>query len=144
MKIVVVGAGYVGLVSGACLADFGHSVVCVDKDKKRIAALENGQVPIYEPGLGKLIATNISQGRSSFTNQLAEAMADAQVIFIAVGTPSRRGDGFADLQFVYAVADEIAEHITTPITIVMKSTVPVGTGYEVERRLSARRLDAKI
>jgi UDPglucose 6-dehydrogenase len=144
MKIVIVGAGYVGLVSGACLADFGHSVVCVDKDKKKIAALENGQVPIYEPGLGKLIETNISQGRLSFTNHLAEAMVDAQVIFIAVGTPSRRGDGFADLQFVYAVADEIAEHMKTPITIVMKSTVPVGTGDEVERRLSARQPDVKF
>ncbi|WP_336981644.1 UDP-glucose/GDP-mannose dehydrogenase family protein [Altererythrobacter fulvus] len=133
MKIAMVGAGYVGLVSGACLADFGHDVVCVDKDQGKIDALLNGVMPIYEPGLAELVGTNVKAGRLSFTTDLAEAMEGASAIFIAVGTPSRRGDGHADLTFVYEVAREVGANLKTPATIVTKSTVPVGTGDEVER-----------
>ncbi|KPL69600.1 UDP-glucose 6-dehydrogenase [Erythrobacter sp. SG61-1L] len=133
MKIAMVGAGYVGLVSGACLADFGHDVVCVDKDQGKIDALLNGVMPIYEPGLAELVGTNVKAGRLSFTTDLAEAMDGASAIFIAVGTPSRRGDGHADLTFVYEVAREVGANLKTPATIVTKSTVPVGTGDEVER-----------
>ncbi|HTN15183.1 MAG TPA: UDP-glucose/GDP-mannose dehydrogenase family protein [Sphingomonadaceae bacterium] len=133
MKIAMVGAGYVGLVSGACLADFGHDVVCVDKDPAKIDALLNGVMPIYEPGLAELVGANVKSGRLSFTSELAEAMDGASAIFIAVGTPSRRGDGHADLTFVYEVAREVGANLKTPATIVTKSTVPVGTGDEVER-----------
>lgn len=133
MKIAMVGAGYVGLVSGACLADFGHDVVCVDKDPAKISALLNGIMPIFEPGLAELVAANVKAGRLSFTNDIVEAMDGASAIFIAVGTPSRRGDGHADLTFVYEVAHEIGAHLKTPAVIVTKSTVPVGTGDEVER-----------
>jgi len=132
MKIAMVGAGYVGLVSGACLADFGHEVTCIDKDPAKIASLLDGVMPIYEPGLAALVSTNVRAGRLDFTTELAEAMEGAEAIFIAVGTPSRRGDGHADLTFVYEVAREIGEHLKTPATIVTKSTVPVGTGDEVE------------
>ena len=127
MKIAIVGTGYVGLVSGVCLSDFGHEVVCVDKDPAKIAALAAGRVPIYEPGLDALLARNVAAGRLSFTSDLATAMAEARAVFIAVGTPSRRGDGHADLSFVFAVAEEIARHITAPLVVVTKSTVPVGT-----------------
>jgi UDPglucose 6-dehydrogenase len=136
MKIAMVGSGYVGLVSGACFADFGHDVVCIDKDPAKIERLNAGVMPIYEPGLAELVAANVQAGRLSFTTDLPEGIAGAQAIFIAVGTPSRRGDGHADLSFVYAVAEEVGAHLTEPAVIVTKSTVPVGTGDEVERIMS--------
>ncbi len=132
MKIAVVGSGYVGLVTGACLADFGHDVVCIDKDQSKIDALLAGQVPIYEPGLSELVTANTSAERLSFTTDLAPAVAAADVVFIAVGTPSRRGDGHADLRYVYAVAREVAAAVEGFTVVVTKSTVPVGTGDEVE------------
>lgn len=135
MKIAMVGSGYVGLVSGACFADFGHDVVCIDKDQSKIDALHNGVMPIYEPGLAELVGTNVAAGRLSFTTDLADGIKGAKAIFIAVGTPSRRGDGHADLSFVYAVAREVGEHLANDAVIVTKSTVPVGTGDEVERIL---------
>jgi len=133
MKIAMVGSGYVGLVSGACFADFGHDVVCIDKDPSKIERLNNNIMPIYEPGLAELVGNNVKAGRLSFTTSLAEGIEGASAIFIAVGTPSRRGDGHADLSYVHAVAREVGEHLTTPAVIVTKSTVPVGTGDEVER-----------
>ncbi|MEO0698353.1 MAG: UDP-glucose/GDP-mannose dehydrogenase family protein [Pseudomonadota bacterium] len=133
MKIAMVGSGYVGLVSGACFADFGHDVVCIDKDERKIEALHQGVMPIYEPGLEALVANNVSAGRLSFTTDLAEGIQGASAIFIAVGTPSRRGDGHADLTFVNAVANEVGENLSGDAVIVTKSTVPVGTGDEVER-----------
>ena len=136
MKIAMVGSGYVGLVSGACFADFGHDVVCIDKDPGKIDRLNNGIMPIYEPGLAELVAGNVKAGRLSFTTDLAEGIAGAGAIFIAVGTPSRRGDGHADLSFVYAVAEEVGRNLKNPAVIVTKSTVPVGTGDEVERILT--------
>ncbi|MBR0838566.1 UDP-glucose/GDP-mannose dehydrogenase family protein, partial [Bradyrhizobium manausense] len=123
----------VGLVSGACFADFGHDVTCVDKDEKKIAALHRGEIPIYEPGLDELVATNVKAKRLDFTTDLAKPVADADAVFIAVGTPSRRGDGHADLSYVYAAAKEIAQSLTGFTVVVTKSTVPVGTGDEVER-----------
>ena len=135
MKIAMVGSGYVGLVSGACFADFGHDVVCIDKDQSKIDALHAGIMPIFEPGLAELVGTNVAAGRLTFTTDLAEGIKGAQAIFIAVGTPSRRGDGHADLSFVYAVAKEVGEHLANEAVIVTKSTVPVGTGDEVERIL---------
>jgi len=133
MKIAMVGSGYVGLVSGACFADFGHDVVCIDKDTAKIDALHRGVMPIYEPGLDALVASNVAAGRLSFTNDLAQGITGASAIFIAVGTPSRRGDGHADLTFVHEVAREVGEHLAGDAVIVTKSTVPVGTGDEVER-----------
>jgi UDPglucose 6-dehydrogenase len=133
MKIAMVGSGYVGLVSGACFADFGHDVVCIDKDPSKIERLNAGVMPIFEPGLAELVAGNVKAGRLSFTTNLAEGIEGAGAIFIAVGTPSRRGDGHADLSYVYAVAQEVGENLKTPAVIVTKSTVPVGTGDEVER-----------
>lgn len=133
MHIAMIGSGYVGLVSGACLADFGHVVTCVDKDEAKIAGLRRGEVPIFEPGLGELIATNVRQQRLSFTTELAGAVKNADAVFIAVGTPSRRGDGHADLTYVYEAAKEIARALDGFTVIVTKSTVPVGTGDEVER-----------
>jgi UDPglucose 6-dehydrogenase len=133
MRIVVVGSGYVGLVSGACFADFGHTVVCVDKDQGKIARLEAGEMPIYEPGLDQLVETNRRAGRLTFTTDLGASIAGAEVVFLAVGTPSRRGDGHADLSFVYQAAREVAEAARGFLVIVTKSTVPVGTGDEVER-----------
>ncbi len=133
MRIAIIGTGYVGLVSGACFSDFGHEVICVDKDADKIAALERGIMPIYEPGLDELVARNMAGGRLAFTTDLAAAAADAEAIFIAVGTPSRRGDGHADLTYVHAAAEEIAGALKGPAVIVTKSTVPVGTGDEVER-----------
>jgi UDPglucose 6-dehydrogenase len=135
MKIAMVGAGYVGLVSGACFADFGHDVVCVDKDPDKIASLEAGVMPIFEPGLGELVAANVKSGRLSFSTDLASAIDGAAAIFIAVGTPSRRGDGHADLTFVHEVAREIGRSLKGPTVVVTKSTVPVGTGDEVEHIL---------
>ena len=135
MKICMVGAGYVGLVSGACFADFGHEVVCVDTDPDKIARLRDGVMPIYEPGLDELVRRNVGQGRLAFTTALDEAVAGAQAVFIAVGTPSRRGDGHADLTYVHAAARAIAANLTGEAVVVTKSTVPVGTGDEVERIL---------
>jgi len=137
MKIAMVGSGYVGLVSGACFADFGHDVVCIDKDPGKIERLQAGLMPIYEPGLAELVASNMKAGRISFTTDLAAGITEASAIFIAVGTPSRRGDGHADLSFVHAVAREVAQNLRQPAVIVTKSTVPVGTGDEVERILAA-------
>jgi UDPglucose 6-dehydrogenase len=129
----MIGSGYVGLVSGACFADFGHDVVCVDKDPAKIERLHNNVMPIYEPGLDDLVATNVKAGRLSFTTDLQKGMEGAEAIFIAVGTPSRRGDGHADLSYVYAAAREIAANLKGFAVVVTKSTVPVGTGDEVER-----------
>ena len=137
MKITMIGAGYVGLVSGACFADFGHDVVCVDLDPAKIKALEAGVVPIYEPGLDILVKTNCLAGRLLFTTDIKAGVAGADVIFIAVGTPSRRGDGHADLTYVYQAARDIAAAATMPVVVVTKSTVPVGTGDEVERILKS-------
>jgi UDPglucose 6-dehydrogenase len=133
MKIVMLGAGYVGLVSGACFADFGHDVVCVDTDMSRVERLTAGQMPIYEPGLAELVAKNAKSGSLAFTADLAAAARGADVVFIAVGTPSRRGDGHADLSYVYAGARALAAIIETRTVVVTKSTVPVGTGDEIER-----------
>ena len=135
MKIAMVGSGYVGLVSGACFADFGHNVVCIDKDEGKIERLHQGIMPIYEPGLDSLVETNVKADRLSFTTDLAEGIKGADAIFIAVGTPSRRGDGHADLTYVYAVAKEVGENLSNDAVVVTKSTVPVGTGDEVERIL---------
>ena len=137
MRIAIIGTGYVGLVSGACFSDFGHDVVCVDKDAAKIAALESGIMPIFEPGLEQLVARNVAGGRLAFSTDVARAVDGAEAIFIAVGTPSRRGDGHADLTYVYAAAREIAGALTGPTVIVTKSTVPVGTGDEVERIVRA-------
>jgi UDPglucose 6-dehydrogenase len=142
MRIAMIGSGYVGLVSGACLADFGHNVVCVDKDAERISALNRGDVPIFEPGLHDLIVSNARQGRLGFTSELAPAVAAAEAVFIAVGTPSRRGDGHADLSYVYTAAKEIAAALDGFTVIITKSTVPVGTGDEVERIIRETRPDA--
>lgn len=144
MRVVMIGAGYVGLVSGACLADFGHHVTCIDKDTAKIAALLNGQLPIYEPGLLELVRSNVDQGRLHFGTALDEQVAEADAVFIAVGTPSRRGDGHADLSFVYAAAGEIASALKGFTVVVTKSTVPVGTGDEVERIIRERRPDADV
>jgi UDPglucose 6-dehydrogenase len=133
MRLAMIGSGYVGLVSGACFADFGHTVACVDKDESRIASLEAGKSPIYEPGLDDLLARNNREGRLSYTRDLAAAVKAADAVFIAVGTPSRRGDGQADLSYVYAAAEEIAKALDGFTVVVTKSTVPVGTGDEVER-----------
>src|ERR1700733_14494275 len=133
MHIAMIGTGYVGLVSGACFADFGHQVTCVDKDESKIAALHRGEIPIFEPGLDVLVATNVKAGRLNFTTELATPVAEADAVFIAVGTPSRRGDGHADLSYVHAAAREIAGALKGFTVVVTKSTVPVGTGDEVER-----------
>ena len=133
MKIAMIGTGYVGLVSGVCFSDFGHDVICVDKDPKKIAQLEKGIAPIYEPGLEELMAKNVGAGRLSFTLDLAKAVDGADAVFIAVGTPTRRGDGHADLTFVMAAAEEIASALTGYAVVVTKSTVPVGTNRQVKR-----------
>ncbi len=133
MRIAVIGTGYVGLVSGACFSDFGHHVICVDKDQSKIERLLKGVMPIYEPGLDQLVERNVRGGRLEFTTDLPSAVAGAEAIFIAVGTPSRRGDGHADLSYVFGATREIAAALDTPAVIVTKSTVPVGTGDEVER-----------
>ena len=133
MRVAVIGAGYVGLVSGACFADFGHNVCCIDKDPRKIEALDRGEMPIYEPGLKEIVTKNMRDGRLSFAEDLAASVKDAAVVLIAVGTPSRRGDGHADLSYVYGVAREIAGSLEGFTVVVTKSTVPVGTGDEVER-----------
>jgi UDPglucose 6-dehydrogenase len=144
MRIAMIGSGYVGLVSGACLADFGHDVTCIDKDAAKIDALKRNQIPIFEPGLEDLVASNVRAGRLSFTTDLAEPVAAADVVFIAVGTPSRRGDGHADLSYVYAAAREIALAAKGFTVVVTKSTVPVGTGDEVERVIREANPDADV
>jgi UDPglucose 6-dehydrogenase len=142
MRVAMIGSGYVGLVSGACFADFGHQVVCVDKDEAKIAALEGGVMPIFEPGLPELVASNVRQRRLSFTSDAAKGVAASDAVFIAVGTPSRRGDGHADLSYVYQAAREIALLMDGFTVVVTKSTVPVGTGDEVERIIRETRPDA--
>ena len=142
MRIAMIGTGYVGLVSGACFSEFGVQVCCVDKDQGKIERLKRGEIPIYEPGLDDLVARNVAAGRLSFTTDLAEAMTGVDAVFIAVGTPSRRGDGHADLSYVYAAAEEIAHSLDHYAVVVTKSTVPVGTGREVERIIRAARPDA--
>ena len=144
MRLVMVGSGYVGLVSGVCFADFGHDVVCVDKDPAKIARLKAGEVPIFEPGLDVMMQANMKAGRLSFTSDLAEAAAAADAIFIAVGTPTRRGDGHADLSYVYDAAREIAAVAPEACVVITKSTVPVGTGDEVERIIAETRPGAAI
>jgi UDPglucose 6-dehydrogenase len=144
MHITMIGAGYVGLVSGACFADFGHDVCCVDTDAAKVTALRDGKIPIFEPGLDEIVAKNVKAGRLSFTTKIAEGLAKAEVVFIAVGTPSRRGDGHADISYVLAAAKEIARAATKPLVIVTKSTVPVGTGDEIEKVLAEVKPKAKI
>ena len=142
MRIAMVGTGYVGLVSGACFSEFGIEVVCIDKDEEKIARLGRGEIPIYEPGLAALIVNNARDGRLSFTSDLRAAVGAADAVFIAVGTPSRRGDGHADLSYVYAAAREIASALAGYTVVVTKSTVPVGTGREVQRIIRGMRPDA--
>ncbi len=137
MKIAVIGTGYVGLVSGVCFSDFGHDVVCVDKDPEKIACLERGQVPIFEPGLDELLMRSVAAGRLSFTLDLQEAVSGAEAVFIAVGTPTRRGDGHADLTYVFAAAEQIARVASKYVVIVTKSTVPVGTNRRVQAVVSS-------
>ena len=144
MRIAIIGSGYVGLVSGACFADFGHAVTSVDNDPNKVAMLRRGEMPIYEPGLADLVASNVRAGRLCFTTDLASAVANAEVVMIAVGTPSRRGDGHADLSYVFGAAREIAAALTGPAVVVTKSTVPVGTGDEVERIIREARPDAVV
>ncbi|GLK56865.1 UDPglucose 6-dehydrogenase [Methylopila capsulata] len=144
MRIVMIGAGYVGLVSGVCFADFGHDVTCVDTDAGKIAALEAGGIPIYEPGLEDLVASNVRGGRLTFSTDVAAAVAGADAVFIAVGTPSRRGDGHADLSYVHAAARDIAKAVSGFTVVVTKSTVPVGTGDEVERIIRETNPDADV
>jgi UDPglucose 6-dehydrogenase len=144
MRIVMVGTGYVGLVTGACFSEFGVDVTCVDKDAGKIDRLNKGGMPIFEPGLDKLVETNVKAGRLHFTTDLAKAVPGADAVFIAVGTPSRRGDGHADLSYVYAAAEEIGRALTGYAVVVTKSTVPVGTGREVAKRIKAVRPDAQF
>ncbi len=139
MRIAVIGTGYVGLVSGACFSEFGVDVVCVDKDSAKIESLRAGRMPIFEPGLDKLVENNVKDGRLAFSTDVNQAVKGADAVFIAVGTPSRRGDGHADLSYVYAAAKEIAEAVDRPTVVVTKSTVPVGTGNEVARILRETR-----
>ena len=139
MKIAMIGTGYVGLVSGVCLSDFGHEVVCVDNNPDKLALLRDGKTPIFEPGLDVLMAKNASAGRLSFTDDLAEATTGADAVFIAVGTPSRRGDGHADLSFVFGAVRDVAKALQYPTVIVTKSTVPVGTNQQVAEILAEER-----
>ncbi len=143
MRVAMIGAGYVGLVSGACFADFGHRVTCIDKDAGRVAALKRGEIPIFEPGLADLVEANMRQGRLEFA-EATSGIGDADAVFIAVGTPSRRGDGHADLSFVYDAVREIAPLLSATAVVVTKSTVPVGTGDEIERILRETRPDADV
>jgi UDPglucose 6-dehydrogenase len=144
MRIAMIGAGYVGLVSGACFSDFGHHVICIDNDVEKIAALKRGEMPIHEPGLSDLVANNARQGRLSFESEMNSAVGNAELVFIAVGTPSRRGDGHADLSYVHAAAREIARALSNFTVVVTKSTVPVGTGDEVERIMRGENPDAEF
>ena len=142
MNICMIGAGYISLVSAVCFSEFGWTVNCIDKDPEKIAALKAGHIPIYEPGLEELLARNTKKGRINFFTNLADAMRDAELVFLAVGTPMRRGDGYADLSYVYQAVEDIAPHIGRYTVITTKSTVPVGTSREIERRLRALRPDA--
>ena len=142
MQIAMIGTGYVGLVSGVCLSDFGHDVICVDRDPRKIEALQAGKVPIYEPGLEQLMARNVEAGRLSFTTELAEAVAGAEAVFIAVGTPTRRGDGHADLSYVMAAAEDVAKALNGFTVVVTKSTVPVGTNRKVKQTIAKTNPDA--
>ena len=142
MRVVMIGTGYVGLVSGTCFADFGHDVVCVDNNPDKIERLKQGEIPIFEPGLDQLVSQNVAAGRLSFVTDPAEAVGEADVVFIAVGTPTRRGSGYADLQYVYAVAEELAPLLRGYTVVVNKSTVPVGTGDEVEEIIRRNAPDA--
>jgi UDPglucose 6-dehydrogenase len=144
MRVTMIGTGYVGLVSGACFADFGHVVTCVDKDASKIDRLQRGEIPIFEPGLEDLVEQNVREGRLFFTTDPTDALKNADAVFIAVGTPSRRGDGHADLSYVYAAAEEIADLMQGYTVVVTKSTVPVGTGDEVEAIIRKRRPDAEF
>ncbi len=144
MRIAMIGTGYVGLVSGTCFSDFGHEVTCIDKDAGKVEALQSGRIPIYEPGLESLVASNARAGRLHFTTDLAEAVPQADAVFNAVGTPSRRGDGHADLSYVYAAAREMATHLAPGTVVVTKSTVPVGTGDEVLRIIREVRPDLDV
>ncbi len=144
MKICMIGAGYVGLVSAACFSDFGWTVNCVDNDPNRLAALKAGQSPIYEPGLEALMERNVKAGRLVFTDDLKTSVANADVVFLAVGTPMRRGDGYADLSYVFSAVEETAQYLDGFTVITTKSTVPVGTSREIERRLKAKRPDADV
>jgi len=133
MNVVMIGAGYVGLVSGACFAEFGANVICLDVDAEKVKALQNGKIPIYEPGLEDLVHRNVQARRLQFSTEFEDAIGAADLVFIAVGTPARRGDGHADLKYVYAAATQIAAHLKDYTVIVDKSTVPVGTAREVQR-----------
>jgi UDPglucose 6-dehydrogenase len=144
VKIAVIGTGYVGLVSGACFSEFGFTVTCIDKDAGKIRSLEQGVMPIYEPGLDDLVARNVEAGRLAFSTDLGPSVADADAVFIAVGTPTRRGDGHADLSFVYRAAEELAAFLTGYTVVVTKSTVPVGTGREVEALIRKANPDAQF
>ncbi|MGH6911634.1 MAG: UDP-glucose dehydrogenase family protein, partial [Phenylobacterium sp.] len=144
MRVAMIGTGYVGLVSGACFADFGHTVTCIDKDAAKIERLQAGGIPIYEPGLDLLVAQNVKAGRLFFSTDAAEAVKSADAVFIGVGTPSRRGDGHADLSYVYAAAEEIAGFVDGFTVVVTKSTVPVGTGDEIEAIFKRVRPDADV
>src|SRR5678815_5879533 len=144
MRVAMIGTGYVGLVSGACFADFGHTVTCIDKDASKIEQLKSGGIPIYEPGLDLLVAQNVKAGRLFFSTDAADAVKGADAVFIGVGTPSRRGDGYADLSYVYAAAEEIAAFVSGFTVIVTKSTVPVGTGDEIEAIFKRVRPDADV
>ena len=144
MRVAMIGCGYVGLVSGACFADFGHQVTCVDKDAGKIARLRAGEIPIFEPDLDRLVTANAREGRLDFSTELPGPVAEAEAVFIAVGTPSRRGDGHADLSYVLTAAREIAAAVSGFTVIVTKSTVPVGTGDEVERIMGETRPDADM
>src|SRR5689334_4157931 len=144
MRIAIIGTGYVGLVSGACLSEFGHDVICIDKDAGKVDTLKAGGIPIYEPGLDDVVAVNSKAGRLSFATDLKGAVKDAEAVFIAVGTPSRRGDGHADLSYVFAAAEEIADALTGYAVVVTKSTVPVGTSRKVEDIIRKKRPDAQF
>ena len=144
MKIAVIGTGYVGLVSGACFSEFGFDVTCIDKDPAKIQKINQGEMPIYEPGLAELVARNVKAGRLHFDLDLGAAVAAADAVFIAVGTPTRRGDGHADLSFVYAAAEDIAKHLSGYTVVVTKSTVPVGTGRDVAGIIAKTNPDAKF
>ena len=144
MRVAMIGTGYVGLVSGACFADFGHVVTCIDKDGSKIERLKRGEIPIFEPGLDQLVATNVREGRLFFDTELKDAVREADAVFIGVGTPSRRGDGYADLSYVYGAAEEIAACLDGFTVVVTKSTVPVGTGDEVEAIIRRVRPDAEV
>ncbi|HKJ73657.1 MAG TPA: 2-dehydropantoate 2-reductase N-terminal domain-containing protein, partial [Alphaproteobacteria bacterium] len=141
MKVTMVGTGYVGLVSGACFSEFGHDVICIDRESSKIERLARGEIPIYEPGLDELVERNVQYNRLSFSTDLKAAVQGSDAVFIAVGTPTRRGDGHADLQYVYGAAEEVASALNGYTVVVTKSTVPVGTGREVSRIIKKVRPD---